>query len=547
MVSLQPTSLLEKISIHFKSGVAFLKKRDLLQAEKEFQKAVSYKLDILQLGLHEWKKTALLQARSFSKLGTLLQKRGMLNEAISSYLNALKLAPQETEIWVGFSQLIKTVQFEIYSEEIKSFLLQAFARKDINHQNFAKAAISVLKQGPQWRSFEDPLLIALLKNTIVADAEMERFLTETRRKYLDSAQKKQPSLFLEALHQQCLNNEYVYNETASETSVLAKLDKTSVLYGCYRPFETSKVVKKKIPFLEAVTDSTSQKVKNQYEENPYPRWISVDHNKPLKVREILQDALPLVPQKMIPPLPSPQILIAGCGTGREAVEASFTYKNGQVLAVDLSKNSLDYASKKSEELGIKNLTFLQTDLLDLPLLKRTFDLVECVGVLHHMKDPFKGWQTLTNLVNKPGLMNIGLYSSTGRQDILQAKKLIAKKGWKPTPDDIRSCRQYIFELPDDDLVKKVSRSLDFYSMSTCRDLLFHEYEIYFNLIQIKEMINELKLQFLGFQLRDNHLYHQYLQEFPDDPSGTNLDYWHLFEERHPDTFLGMYQFWVRHG
>ena len=33
--------------------------------------------------------------------------------------------------------------------------------------------------------------------------------------------------------------------------------------------------------------------------------------------------------------------------------------------------------------------------------------------------------------------------------------------------------------------------------------------------------------------------------FPDDLSQTNLDYWHLFEAEHPDTFRGMYEFWIQ--
>jgi hypothetical protein len=37
----------------------------------------------------------------------------------------------------------------------------------------------------------------------------------------------------------------------------------------------------------------------------------------------------------------------------------------------------------------------------------------------------------------------------------------------------------------------------------------------------------------------------YKRRFPDDPAATNLDHWHDFEDDRPDTFSGMYVFWVQ--
>ena len=41
------------------------------------------------------------------------------------------------------------------------------------------------------------------------------------------------------------------------------------------------------------------------------------------------------------------------------------FKNCTVTAIDISKNSLAYAKRKSEELGIKNIEYFQADILDL--------------------------------------------------------------------------------------------------------------------------------------------------------------------------------------
>ena len=51
------------------------------------------------------------------------------------------------------------------------------------------------------------------------------------------------------------------------------------------------------------------------------------------------------------------------------------FKDIKVLAIDLSLSSLAYA-KQTEELGIENLEYLQTDILDLCQLNKQFDLIK---------------------------------------------------------------------------------------------------------------------------------------------------------------------------
>ena len=58
------------------------------------------------------------------------------------------------------------------------------------------------------------------------------------------------------------------------------------------------------------------------------------------------------------------------------------------MAIDLSISSLKYAKRKTKELGIENIEYIQHDILDLKNLNRKFDIIECAGVLHHMNDPF---------------------------------------------------------------------------------------------------------------------------------------------------------------
>ena len=85
---------------------------------------------------------------------------------------------------------------------------------------------------------------------------------------------------------------------------------------------------------------------------------------------------------------------------------------------------------------------------------------------------------------------------------------------------------------------------DFYVTSECRDLLFHVQEHRFTLPQIKETLGNFCLHFIGFQL-EPHVIYEYRARFPDDKSKTNLDHWNDFEREFPDTFVGMYRFWVQ--
>jgi catechol 2,3-dioxygenase-like lactoylglutathione lyase family enzyme len=51
---------------------------------------------------------------------------------------------------------------------------------------------------------------------------------------------------------------------------------------------------------------------------------------------------------------------------------------------------------------------------------------------------------------------------------------------------------------------------------------------------------------LGFDVGERERA-RYRKRFPDDPAMTDLGCWHTFESENPDTFIGMYQFWVQSG
>ena len=212
------------------------------------------------------------------------------------------------------------------------------------------------------------------------------------------------------------------------------------------------------------------------------------------------------------------------------------------MAIDLSLSSLAYAIRKTKELDVQNIEHMQADILDLEKLNRQFDIVESVGVLHHMGDPIAGWKVLTDCLKPGGLMKIGLYSELARQHIVNIREEISKSGIGSSDTAMKSFRSNLISS-DCEHLEAIRSFSDFYCLSEWRDLLFHVQEHRFTISQIRSCLNELGLYFCGFESD------KIVQKFklnntnPDDP--YNLEKWHLFELSNQHVFIEMYQFWCQ--
>jgi SAM-dependent methyltransferase len=239
---------------------------------------------------------------------------------------------------------------------------------------------------------------------------------------------------------------------------------------------------------------------------------------------------------------APLILIAGCGTGQHSIETASRFSNCHVTAVDLSLASLAYAQRKSNELRFTNIDYLQADILHLHQMGKEFDIIESVGVLHHMDEPMAGWRVLVDLLKPGGLMKIGLYSELARHHIVEIREGIASLGLGTSATEIRKFRQSLAESHDENHWL-LTTSPDFFSFSTLRDLIFHVQEHRFTLPQIKNCLNELGLKFCGFENEDTNS--RFRELHGEEADIYNLALWHQFEKSNPSAFAGMYQFWCQ--
>ncbi|TCS33533.1 Tfp pilus assembly protein PilF [Paucimonas lemoignei] len=446
------------------------------------------------------------------------------------------------------------------------------------------------------RIFAMPLLLAVLEQTLVTDYRLERLLVVLRQGLLalgtEDGGHVSPIIERFAIHLslQCFANEYIYvvsNEDETKLAslvakVVASLNKQEpvpalfvALLGCYQalykyPFAAQlsvlkwsdanvdallerqlrqplaeESIKADIPNLTGIADSVSQAVRQQYEENPYPRWKRRGKLRAgISLREALRQRLPYheFPEQMPA---APHILIAGCGTGSDAFQVAQSFQHADILAVDISKTSLAYAIRATKEFGVHDIDFRHADILELGKLDRRFDVIVCSGVLHHMHDPMAGWRVLTGLLQPDGYMNIGLYSRRARREVSALRQVVADKGYPATREGISRFRRDVMEGEAGIEVGNISISPDFYSTSACRDLIFHVQEHVYSPLEIQQCLDELGLEFLGFEYANPLIRGRYLARFPNNPACDSLPNWDIVEEENPEIFAGMYQFWVR--
>jgi tetratricopeptide (TPR) repeat protein/2-polyprenyl-3-methyl-5-hydroxy-6-metoxy-1,4-benzoquinol methylase len=549
-------------------------------------------------------------AEAYANLGLTLAHEGSLHEAFSCFRKAARLQPSNGFFWKYMGSTIKKLSFTSIDDTLFDDLEQMLAHPSVGPETTGTAVLSALRCHPDFdHCLNDlngncaeraeklsafPLFLRLLRLYHVVDSGVERKLATLRRDLVtaigDDRTPERGLSFFAVLAIQCFVNEYVFSESDDESHKVERLEAeiAARLGGggdipavwiaalvTYRPlhklpwaarlrqrawpealapllaqqvdepFEEA-AIRTTLPCLTPSRDSVSLAVRDQYEQNPYPRWVKMGlYPKAETFKEIFQAHFTSHDFAEYPFPDSPDILIAGCGTGKQALSVASKYANARFLAVDLSLSSLAYAVRKTREYGFTNIDYAQADILELGSLGRRFDIVECGGVLHHLGDPMAGWRVLTSLLKPNGFMKIGLYSDIARRPIVKARAMIAEKGFDFSPKGIRRCRDEIVNNTDDPAMAQIATFSDFFTLSNCRDLLFHVQEHRFTVPQIEEALNALGLKFMGFELKDMEVEGKFKKLYSGPDDLLKLPLWHAYEQENPNTFASMYNFWCQ--
>lgn len=433
----------------------------------------------------------------------------------------------------------------------------------------------------------DELLLAALPRLVVTDADVEWLFTKLRKALLLAPAHATSALapLIGALAMQAFNTEYCWAVDAEERAALDALRLVvdaqlrtetdpavgewailrAAMYGTLRQFpawhtlansahstwtaEMTALVREQVveynveraiadalPSLTSISEGVSEHVRAMYEENPYPRWVTLQQpavtSIPAFVRALRRSdsATP----------DSRRILVAGGGSGQQPLQMALSFPGAVVWSMDLSRSSLAYAARMATRLGLANVQCAHGDILALDESAGAFAIVSCSGVLHHLAEPLDGWRRLLGVLEPNGVMKIGLYSTAARRQIDAARTFVQQGGFAATEEGIRAARQAILGLPAAHPARGVLSFIDFYSMSGCRDLLMHIQERSYTLPEISRDLAALRLRFLGFQVSAS-VQSRFLTEYPD--RWLDLSAWDAFEAEHPDTFAAMYQFW----
>ncbi len=515
-------------------------------------------------------------AQYYEAFGKSALRLGQYKHAFDAFYHLHKITPvQDSKYTSLLSQACGGLKVDKFDKQVKEALLLCLQSDDIDHQRLAPLWFSTLRRDKKFRQLfdkspidlnvTDPYILTGLTHFFTTSAEMELWLTNLRYAVLHSITQSESTDALPlsiSIAQHCFLNEYAFTISKEEEEVIQSLHETLkedsspeklAAFSMYRPLHTLSALKelskrkdtdslselikqqivdpiteenyrKKIPSFGAIKEETSQNVRNMYEENPYPRW----HNTNAVSNPIsCSDA---------------SYLIAGCGTGRSACQTATFLPDTQITAIDLSLTSLSYAKRKSIDLGLTNIEFLQGDILGLSEINKKFDVIECSGVLHHMQSPVEGWRALISSLGDGGVMNIGLYSRKARTHIINAQNYAKDKGYTDTPTDIRRFREDILSQPKDHLLRPLLNHHDFYTISNCRDLIFHVQEACYDLSDIVEILEGLNLVCIGLRPASPAIATLYRSRFPQDPQMCNLQNWEELEKQHPQICVGMYQF-----
>ena len=529
-------------------------------------------------------------------LARVLLAQGHPMAAIEMLAAHLARNPLSAEAGRKLSDILASVTPVNFSRVSAAGLAAALRLDRVTADPLARAAGLLLAERGETAAFrrgsdELTLLIALLEAAPVREPALEGWLVARRRATLDLPAERpaEPDeALLTAMARQNWLNEGVWPVAEAERTAVDRLDPADpaqrLVAALYLPAErwcpagdaqdakppkglaglVRDVRRERHEMARAdadlgpavgAADGTGEAVAAQYEANPYPRWGWVQPPLAGAVRAFLDR---IAGGSAAPPARPPgggwtggplRILIAGCGTGRQAVEAALAYApNARLLAFDFSRASLRYAAMKARRQRLDSIRFRQADILDLPAFEPPFDapadLIECIGVLHHLADPFAGWRALLDRLRPGGLMYVGLYSATARRGLTALRESLAGDGVDPAdPDAIREVRARILAEPRNDFERALADSADFYTLSEVRDLLFHAHERPLTLEAIGGFLAEEALDFLHMDVRP-HIADAFAAA-RGEAAALDLGAWAEYERDNPDTFDGMYLFWVR--
>jgi len=130
-----------------------------------------------------------------------------------------------------------------------------------------------------------------------------------------------------------------------------------------------------------------------------------------------------------PDIRGKNVLELGCGNGSLLVHTA-SWKPAYLEGVDLG-DSIVSAQKNMEQAHSENWKITQADLTQYE--SAGFDVVYCIGVLHHLKEPEKGFNAVLRNVKQGGRFHCWVYAKEGNGVVMYVvdplRKLVCTLPW----------------------------------------------------------------------------------------------------------------------
>jgi len=218
----------------------------------------------------------------------------------------------------------------------------------------------------------------------------------------------------------------------------------------------------------------SEEVRKFYERMPYPAPLADldDHRDLYKNPDRRRAEFHLIwPWKQ--PCENQEILIAGCGTS-QAARYALREPAARITAIDVSDASLRHTRDLQRKYNLENLELQKLPIERVREMGRSFDLVVCTGVLHHLQDPDAGLCALREVLRSGGAMRLMVYARYGRAGIYMMQEYCRLLEVDPSEMDLRTLGAALKALPADHPISGLlRRSKDFWRPEAMADALLH--------------------------------------------------------------------------
>ncbi len=193
-----------------------------------------------------------------------------------------------------------------------------------------------------------------------------------------------------------------------------------------------------------------------------------------------------------------RVLDAGCGRALGLIGAASLQPDIDFLGVDLNRVALAEAEAQVSARGLKNLRLLESDLEQLDLEERNFDIIHSSGVIHHLTDPSAALRALGKHLAPHGVIALMVYGQRDPMQRVAAAIQALTESSEPLVERLAVARELVRNLasaqPDNATWKSANEVDD----AEFVDRYLHPCEQFYDIDSLFDLIDSSGLAFMSW-------------------------------------------------